>query len=56
MYNEKLEEVGYVVSKIDRALATMKINTESQDWFFADGILIHNAEKQLFNTNTTDIY
>jgi len=44
MYNEKLEEVGYVVSKIDRALATMKINTESQDWFFADGILIHNAE------------
>jgi hypothetical protein len=44
MYNEKLEEVGYVLSKIDRALATMKINTESQDWFFADGILIHNAE------------
>ncbi len=43
-YNEKLEEMPCVIKKIDMALATVKINTEPYDWFFAEGILVHNAE------------
>jgi len=43
-YNEKLEEMHLDIRKIDKALATVKINTERSDWFFVDGILVHNAE------------
>ena len=54
-FNEKLEEKHLHIGKVDRALATVKINTERSDWFFADGVLVHNAEIDgEYGTNATD--
>lgn len=43
-YNDRLEDINVTINKVDKALATIRINTEDLDWFFADGILVHNGE------------
>jgi hypothetical protein len=43
-YDESLEEVDLNINKIDKPIVTVRINTEHNDWFFAEGVLVHNDE------------